>query len=205
MISIVRFKTVSQTMEELESRLEKLVINGDDKYNEDMLKKRYINFKKYYESETELILNKVPLRHINLPEDITENITKFIIKKYEDDSIVWCKGINKSGDLYSKKFSLCIEVKAFSSTGPTQFGPKCKFDKLYFLDFRKFTEDRIILWKVNINDSDQSFLNLKVNKDETLKSQQNMGRRPRIKFSDLYTQISHLCEKIYDGTFENIF
>lgn len=193
-------------MEELESGLKKLVINGDDNYNEDILKKRYINFKKYYESETEHISNQVPLRHINLPEDITENITKFIIRKYEDDnSIVWCKGIKKSGDLYSRKLSLSIEVKAFSSTGPTQFGPKCKFDKLYFLDFTKFTEDRITLWKVNVNDSDQSFLNLKVNKNETLELQQKKKRRPRIKFKDLYTQVSHLCEKIYDGNFENIF
>ena len=31
------------------------------------------------------------------------------------------------------------------------------------------------------------------------------GRRPHISFNNIYSQISNFCEKIYDGTFENIF
>ena len=61
------------------------------------------------------------IRHQNTPEDITENIVKFIIRKCEqDNTCVWCKGINKkfglTGDLYSQKYNkkMPIEIKSFT-------------------------------------------------------------------------------------------
>jgi hypothetical protein len=184
----------------------------NDKYSEEILINRFKIFKNMYISDEELIKNGLPIRHQNTPEDITENITKFIIRKYENDkTCVWCKGVDKkiglTGDLYSNKYdkNAPIEVKSFTSNGPSQFGPGKKFGVLYFLDLRKWLNNEIILWKVNLNDLSDEFKNIKVSKTQTMKQQFDEGRRPHISWSNIYPQISTFCEKIYEGTFENIF
>jgi len=183
-----------------------------DKYSKEILTDRFINFKNMYIKDEELIKNGLPIRHQNTPEDITENITKFIIRKYENDkNCVWCKVVDKkfglTGDLYSNKYdkNAPIEVKSFTSNGPSQFGPGKKFGVLYFLDLRKWLNNEIILWKVNLNDLSDEFKNIKVSKTQTMKQQFDEGRRPHISWSNIYPQISTFCEKIYEGTFENIF
>ena len=114
-----------------------------DMYDESILRTRFTNFKQMYMMDNDLIKNNLKIRHQNTPEDITENITKYIIRNYENDnSCVWCKGVDKkyglSGDLFSNKYekSVAIEVKSFTSNGPSQFGPNKKFGVLYFLDLR---------------------------------------------------------------------
>ena len=189
--------------------IKNLILN--DKYDIEILRKRFKIFKKSYLNDTELINNGIPIRHQNTPEDITENITKFIIRKYEkDNTCIWCKGIEKkyclTGDLFSNKnnIKLSIEVKSFTSDGPSQFGPNKKFDVLYFLDLRNWINDEIILWKVNLNDNSDEFKNIKVNKNQTLQEQLNEGRRARIKWISLYPQIKNHCIQIFKGTFNDI-
>lgn len=184
----------------------------NDKYDAPILKKRYTNFQNTYKEDEELIQNGLPIRHQNTPEDITENIAKIIIRKFENDnSCVWCKGVDKkhglTGDLYSNKYdkNAPIEIKSFTSDGPSQFGPKKKFGVLYFLDLRKWLDDEIVLWKVNLTDTSNEFRNIKVNKTQTMGEQLLENRRPRITWDSLYPQISEFCEKIYEGPFENIF
>jgi hypothetical protein len=184
----------------------------DDKYDELILRRRFTNFKNMYIGDEELIKNGLKIRHQNTPEDITENITKFIIRKYENDkTCVWCKGIDKkhelTGDLYSNKYEKTapIEVKSFTSNGPSQFGPDKKFGVLYFLDLRKWLDNEIILWKVTLNHLSNEFKNIKVNKTQTMGEQLLEGRRPHISWDNIYPQISSFCEKIYEGTFDNIF
>lgn len=184
----------------------------NDNYDESILIERFKNFKNMYISDAELIKNGLKIRHQNTPEDITENITKFIIRKYENDkSCVWCKGVDKkyglTGDLYSNKYEKIapIEVKSFTSNGPSQFGPDKKFGVLYFLDLRNWLNNKIILWKVNLNYQSDEYKNIKVNKTQTMGEQLLEGRRPHISWDNIYPQISKFCEKIYDGTFENIF
>jgi hypothetical protein len=183
-----------------------------DNYDKETLMIRFNNFKTSYKSDQELIDKGLPIRHQNTPEDISENMTKEIIKNKEgDDSCVWCKGVDKkhglTGDLYSNKYDKKspIEVKSFTSNGPSQFGPDKKFGVLYFLDLRKWLDDEIVLWKVNLNHSSDEFKNIKVNKKQTLGEQLLEGRRPHISWDKIYPQISEFCEKIYEGTFENIF
>jgi len=185
----------------------------EDNYNEEILIKRFKNFKLAYLSDQELINNGLNIRHQNTPEDISENITKFIIRKYENDkSCVWCKGVNKkyglTGDLYSDKYdkNISIEVKSFTSIGPSQFGPDKKFSILYFLDMTKlFNYNEIILWKINLNYSSSEFKNIKINKNETMEEQFIKGRRPHISWNKIYPQIKEHCEIIYQGSFDNIF
>jgi len=184
----------------------------NDRYDKTILTKRFMNFKNMYISDEELIQNGLRIRHPNTPEDITENMTKFIIRNYEkDESCVWCKGVDTkyglTGDLFSNKYEKIapIEVKSFNSNGPSQFGPDKKFGVLYFLDLRKWLQNEIILWKVALHDQSSEFKNIKVNKSQTMEEQLRQGRRPRISWNKLYPQIRDFCEKIYEGTFENIF
>lgn len=182
-------------------------IINDDRYTSDILRKRYSNFKNNYEQDTEIIeTTKLNIRRQNPPEDITENIVKFIIQNYGNDlSCKWAKGIGKKGDLCSDSFDTSIEVKAFISNGPSQFGPKKKFGVIYFLDLRTFMTDNIILWKVNLNNESPEIKNIKMNKTQTYSDQCLAGRRPHISWNKLYPQIHEHCHKIYEGTFENIF
>ena len=149
-------KPVKKIKSKLSGNNEKLQSDDNilnDMYNETTLIERFTNFKNMYISDNELIKNGLKIRHQNTPEDITENITKFIIRKYENDkSCVWCKGVDKkyglTGDLYSNKYEKIapIEVKSFTSSGPSQFGPDKKFGVLYFLDLRKWLDNEIVLW-----------------------------------------------------------
>jgi hypothetical protein len=188
------------------------VVILNDNYYSTILIKRFNDFKSTYISDEELIKNGLKIRHQNTPEDISENITKFIIRKYEHDlSCVWCKGVDKkyglTGDLFSNKYDKTapIEVKSFTSNGPSQFGPDKKFSVLYLLDLRQWLNDEIVLWKVNLNYMSEEFKNIKVNKVQTMGEQFIAGRRPHISWDNIYPQISDFCEKIYTGPFENIF
>jgi hypothetical protein len=188
---------------------EQNILIKEDVYTADILRNRYNRFQSDSIYLTELI-NKtgLPIRHQNPPEDITENIAKFIIQNYDNDpSCKWAKGMGMKGDLYSEKYSMESppEVKAFTSNGPSQFGPKKKFGVLYFLDLRKWLEDQIVLWRVNLTDESPEMKKIKMNKTQTHEEQCSEGRRPHISWDKLYPQISEHCVKIYEGTFEGIF
>jgi len=179
-----------------------------DSYTVEILKERYIQYRASYQLETEMKNRGIMIRHQNPPEDLTENLAKFIIRRFDNDpECVWCKSLNLSGDLYSPKYDDLrqIEVKSFTSNGPMQFGPNKKFGVLYFLDIRNITENKIVLWKVNLTDQSPEFQNIKVNKKETLQEQQNSKRRPHIAWEKVYEQIPEHCNIIFSGVFEEIF
>jgi hypothetical protein len=180
-----------------------------DKYTTNILTRRYTQYRDSclltIQMKEECGLN---IRGQNPPEDITENMTKEIIRIHEgDSSCLWAKGVNKSGDLISNTFTEenPIEVKAFSSDGPSQFGPDKNFGVLYFLDMRKWLKNQFVLWKVNLSNESPEWKNVKVNKTETMEQQCSQGRRPRIGWVSLYPQIKEHCVKVYEGTFEGIF
>jgi len=184
----------------------------DDNYPIELLIRRYTTYREQY-IELKFINERygISIRQQNPPEDITENIVKYIIRKYENDNTcVWCKGINKKyklkGDLYSNNYdkNYPIEVKSFTSDGPSQFGPNKKFGKLYFLDLRNWLNNIIILWKVNLSNESETFKNIKMNKNQTHKEQCDEKRRPHISWDKLYPQIHEYCEKIYEGSFDEI-
>jgi len=187
----------------------------DDKYTEDILIERYNDYKISYLKVSELNKRGFPIRQQNPPEDITENIAKFIIRNYDDDvDCMWAKGIKNRnnklvscGDLYSPKYvgKSQPEVKSFTSDGPSQFGPDKKFGVLYFLDLRQWLDDRIVLWRVNLTHDSPEFRNIKMNKTQTLSEQCDEGRRPHIAWEKMYPQIQEHCVKVYDGNFQNIF
>jgi hypothetical protein len=85
----------------------------------------------------------------NFPDYISENITKFIINKIQNlktsqnskEPVGFFNCINsKIGDLeiINDNEVIKVEVKCFTSKGPSSFGPKEKWNLLYFLDATDF-------------------------------------------------------------------
>ena len=142
------------------------------------------------------------IRNYNPPEDVTENIVKFILRSQGLDC-KWAKSMGIKGDLVCD--GKMLEVKAFTSDGPASFGPRKKFDGIYFLDMRQWLNDKFILWHVCLTHESPAWKTLKMNKTETHQDQSSQGRRPRIPFEKIRQQIGECCSIIYDGSFEGIF
>lgn len=180
-----------------------------DKYTPDVLRKQYTSYRTNYMDTAETITTTgLPIRHQNPPEDVTENIAKFIIRNFHNDSSCkWAKAIGKKGDLFSKKYTDLQppEVKSFISDGPSSFGPKKKFGAIYFLDMRNWLNDSFVLWHVNLTNESPAWKKLKMNKTQTNEEQCDEKRRPHISWDKIYPQISEHCTKVYEGTFEGIF
>jgi hypothetical protein len=199
-------KKTKMSNPETNNNQKKVKAAPSDNYTEEILRKR---FNSYKTSSIELqAINKdtgLNIRNANPPEDITENMVKFIIRnKKGDKSCMWAKCFNKNGDLYSDVEKI-QEVKALTSDGPCSFGPTKKFDVIYFLDMREWLSDKIILWCINLTNESKEWKGLKMNATQTHEDQSNQGRRPHIGFDKLYEQLKDYSTKVYEGTFENIF
>lgn len=163
---------------------------------------RFYNIHKTYFLQRKQLSNdlNVNFRMSGIPEDISENIIKFIIHKNGDKTSSW----SCSGDLYSFIYGK-QECKCFTSNGPLSFTPSSLWDVIYFLDAREWLNDKFILYKVNLKNSSTDWKNIRVNKIQTFEDQCVQGRRPRISWDLLKKQINAFCEKIFDGSFEEIF
>jgi len=182
-----------------------------DLYTEEILRgefqthKEYVLKRKQTKEKTGL-----DIRMPNMPEDISENITKFIIHHHVGDiSSKWTKGIKGkgpkiTGDLISD-MEHTQEVKCFTSDGPPSFGPKENWDVIYFLDARDWLNERFVLWRVPLKNVSAEWRSVKMNKDQTHEEQSEEGRRPRITWESLYPQIKEHAGKVFEGTFDEIF
>ena len=172
-----------------------------DKYNKSVLHIHYNIHKKYVDDIIKLntnLPNKIRLP--NMPEQISENIIKYILRKKGD---ITCSSECKTGDLVSME-SGKIECKCFTSDGPISFGPTEIWNEIYFLDMRKWLKDEIKLYKVTLRNESDSWKNIKLNMKETYKDQCDQKRRPRIGWKSLYSQIKDNCKLIFEGTIDDI-
>lgn len=157
--------------------------------------KQYVQSLKSLEKKTRL-----KIRHPNFPEHLSENIIKYAIQKEGDDTVIWnCK----SGDLLSALRGK-LECKCFTSNGPISFTPSSDWDEIYFLDARKWLEDKFIIYRVILKYSSDEWKSIKVSKSETFRDQCKQGRRPRITWDSLYPQISMHVQPIFEGTFNEL-
>ena len=170
---------------------------SDETYTPDLLKEQYALHKSYVRERM-----KAKVRLPSIPEDISENIVKQIIRnKLNDKTSTWdCK----VGDLQSKVEGK-QECKCFTSDGPPSFTPTSDWDVIYFLDARNWMNDHFVLYRVPLKRTSDEWKNIKVNKNQTFEDQCIQGRRPRITWKSLHPQIAMNCTRVYDGTFENIF
>uniref|UniRef100_A0A6C0ICN6 Uncharacterized protein n=1 Tax=viral metagenome TaxID=1070528 RepID=A0A6C0ICN6_9ZZZZ len=140
----------------------------------------------------------VQYRLPNFPDYISENMVMRIIQQTDNSCTRSC-----SGDLYSLLQGK-IEVKCFTSVGPSSFGPKCEWDVIYFLDAMEWTNNHFVLYKINLKNSSEEWKKIKINKAESYTDQCDQKRRPRLAWSLLYPQIREHTEIVFDGSFEDI-
>lgn len=161
-----------------------------DIYNEKSILYKEINSK----------LVKRQIRNENFPSEISENIAKYALYKYYKIFGSWEVS---SGDLVflNKK----VEVKGFMSSGPSSFGPNETWDILCFVDSSKHLNNFFTVYLFNISSIDNKWLNMKVNKKETIKMQSSNKRRPRITFNKIKKHLINDYKIIFQGTIEEFF
>ena len=178
--------------------------NDKDSYTQELLNEQYMLHKQYVNGRIDTTKKTgVKVRLPSIPEDISENIIKFIIRnKLHDNTTRWdCK----KGDLHSQ-IEGKQECKCFTSDGPSSFTPSSDWDVIYFLDARNWLiYDKFILYRIPLKRTSNEWKNIKVNKTQTFEDQTKQGRRPRISWEFLQPQISLYCNKVYEGSFEDIF
>ena len=161
-------------------------------------------------------------RCMNLPQELSENIILYVIRNIKEIDARWFKNIGTqvSGDGYipgndfivklkytKSKVKVSIEYtgfkklefKCFTSNGPCSFGPKEKWDTIYFLDGLNYQKYKFKLYEIPLSNVSEEWKNLKVNKTETFADQALVGRRPRLKFDDIMSQLTNNCQLIWEG------
>jgi hypothetical protein len=166
---------------------------------------KYIEYNKFID-QLNLLLNYKKIRHNNFPSEISENIVKYIIyKKY---NIMPILDSLSTGDLilkFNNKYiqNKKIEIKTFSSIGPISFGPTESSDWIYFVDCTEYNKYIFKIYELKISNKDTIWLNILINKQQTFFDQIKQKRRPRIKFNNLYKQLSNL-KLIYNNSIKNL-
>lgn len=122
-------------------------------------------------------VKSIDTRGINMPDVISEPIACYAL------GYTWNRG-SASGDATDER-GRKIEFKATSRWDGdlSSFGPKCQFDDLVFLRFN-LTENKMYIYDLNI-DSYQ-FGQMPANKKQTIRQQQQQGRRPHISLYDMF-------------------
>lgn len=123
-------------------------------------------------------------RGINLPDVISEPMGCYSL------GFLWNRG-KETGDAYDPITDKRIEFKATSrfEGDLSSFGPKEKFDDLYFLRFN-LHENMLYIYHLNVNFDDLG--KYPANKKETVQSQRNEGRRPHISLQKLFVDAKNL-------------
>lgn len=192
--------TIPVLAPKLDNETDVKVEMAEDTYSKNILKEQYALHKAYVNGRI-ISTKNLGVRLSCIPEDISENIVKFILhNKLKDITSRWdCKG-----DLHSEKEGK-QECKCFTSDGPSSFTPSSDWDVIYFLDARNWLNDKFILYRILLKRTSSEWKNIKVNKTQTFEDQTKQGRRPRITWESLQQQISSYCNMVYDGTFDDIF
>lgn len=114
-------------------------------------------------------LRSVVTRGINFPEAISEPIVCYSL------DLLWNKG--SFGDARTRDGKV-VEIKACSNFDRdlTSFSPKMEFDVLIFLRLDQ-TNNLAYIYDVNLNAT--TLGDIQVNATQTLRDQQEQGRRPR--------------------------
>lgn len=132
------------------------------------LRRLYFKWKKLNDS-----IKKISTRGINLPEAISENA--FCLFFPECVRVVKLKQGKCSYDVLNKKTGERIQIKASSvEEDLSSFGPRSKWDVLYFLDFSR-GDGSFKVYKIEAN----WIYKHQVNKEQSFEDQQAQGKRPR--------------------------
>lgn len=119
-------------------------------------------------------IKTISTRGINMPDALSEVMGCYCL------GFLWNRG-NVPGDATDKSRKRKIEFKATSNfdSDLSSFGPETYFDDLYFLRF-DLEENKLYIYDLGMNS--ETFANtVMVNSKETVRMQQQAGRRPRVR------------------------
>jgi hypothetical protein len=143
------------------------------------------------------------IRLPNYPSEITENLVKFAITRKYNVSPCWD---TKKGDLYL--YGKRLEVKGsldLMGGGPSSFGPKEKWDRIYFVDAVDHSIKKFKIYEIKLSNRNETWKNIKINKNQTYHEQCLQKRRPRIRFAELIKQIpKNSINTIFNGFFSDL-
>ena len=103
-----------------------------------------------------------------------------------------------------KKNNIKIEVKCFSSTGPTSFGPNESWNEIYFLDAYEFANDKFKIYKCSLSNSSKEWSDIMINKNENYLQVCNKGKRPRLGFNMIKNQLKENIKIVFEGNFNDM-
>ena len=183
----------------------KLRLSNDNfTYNKlNILLNNFIDYTKKINKLNKLLIHK-KIRMPNFPSEISENVAKFaIFNKYK----IMPSWDNKNGDLIirNKWINKKFEVKAFSSSGPTSFGPTENWDYIYFVNAKKYKQKYFKIYELKLSNNDKQFYNIKINKNETYYKQCKNKRRPRLCFKEIKIQLKNHIKLIFKGKINKLF
>lgn len=113
----------------------------------------------------------------------------------------------KKGNLaiYENKKLIPIEIKCFSSIGPSSFSPNEIWYNLYFIDTTNiFIDDKFTIYKINLSNDSKEWSNIMINKKENYSDVCKLGKRPRISFEKIKEQIPDNIKVIFTGTINKL-
>jgi hypothetical protein len=170
-------------------------MNINKNINEKELLELYNIFITYYNSILNFIKkNKIKMRLPIFQESLSENMIRLFILNNEKRNC----NCSKVGDLCIDD-NIKIEVKCFSSSGPSSFGPTESWNKLYFLDALNFNENKFKIYKCNLSNNSEEWSKLKINSKETYSDVCKKGIRPRLEFNKIKLQLGNKIELLFEG------
>jgi hypothetical protein len=164
-------------------------------------------------------------RNQNFESELSENIALHLIRRIRNVDVQWSKDHkNHVGDLFIKDAYIPvdlvvnaddtvrvdihrpvnekIEIKAYTSTGPSSFGPNEQWHSLYFLDCRAYDQFHFKLYQIRLSNRDDTWRRLRFNSKETFDTIAKSGKRPRLSFENpggIKDQLGKACTLIWEG------
>ena len=107
-------------------------------------------------------------RRANFPSEISENIVKFAYHKRYGVLPTWntSKGDLQVFDDKGHGAPKMLESKAFIGDGPSSFGPSKKWDKIYFVNCKRFRERIFTVYEINLSSESDKWRSLRMRKTD---------------------------------------
>lgn len=97
-----------------------------------------------------------------------------------------------------------IEVKGFSSSGPSSFGPTESWNWLYFIDCCESIHKVFTIYEIKLSNTSTVWRDIKISNTKTMGMLCDTGRggtRPHISFESIKKQLGEeYCKMIFKGS-----